>query len=177
MNSAWEPSKRLPPLRVTELAGGSFEVFRRVHLLHPALGTQLPLFQRLHLYHRETGRLGRGRAAAAATSCCSSSGHSTSPSAASRPPSPANESTPPFMTLRRRLLRLVRQQVSSGSSSTLQVRLSATLIAYFSAVEHMGDFSRGLLDSRPVRTGSPSMTLLVLLPESAGLRDTRKWKA
>lgn len=48
-------------------------------------------------------------------------------------------------------------------------------IAYFSAVEHMGDFSRGLLDSRPI-VWYTSMTILVLFL-NLQVFQYRKWKA
>jgi ABC-2 type transport system permease protein len=49
------------------------------------------------------------------------------------------------------------------------------IIAYFSAVEHMADFSRGLIDSRPI-IWYVSMTALVLFM-NLQVFQYRKWKA
>jgi ABC-2 type transport system permease protein len=50
-----------------------------------------------------------------------------------------------------------------------------SLVSYFSAVEHMGDFSRGIIDSRPI-VWYVSMTLLVLFINYQ-VFQYRKWKA
>jgi ABC-2 type transport system permease protein len=49
------------------------------------------------------------------------------------------------------------------------------LISYFSAVEHMSDFSRGIIDSRPI-VWYLSMTILVLVINFQ-VFQYRKWKA
>jgi ABC-2 type transport system permease protein len=49
------------------------------------------------------------------------------------------------------------------------------LVSYFSAVEHMGDFSRGVIDSRPI-VWYISMTVLVLVL-NFHVFQYRKWKA
>jgi ABC-2 type transport system permease protein len=49
------------------------------------------------------------------------------------------------------------------------------MISYFSAVEHMADFSRGIIDSRPI-IWYLSMTLLVLILNFQ-VFQYRKWKA
>lgn len=50
-----------------------------------------------------------------------------------------------------------------------------SLISYFSAVEHMSDFSRGIIDSRPI-IWYLSMTVLVLILNFQ-VFQYRKWKA